>query len=255
MKRIDKGNEGVLFLFEYHGAICRLAHRKGEWMEYASVLQIPRGVTAIIGGGGKTSLLLRLGRELSAQARVVLCATAKMFPPEGVLLLDKPDAASLEAALQAHRLVCVGADAGQGKITLPEAQLALLLAAAEYVLVEADGSRGLPLKAHAAHEPVIPANAARVVSVLGVDGIGQTIASAAHRPTLYAALLHTDLAHIITPADAAAVIEAEGYGDIVYMNKAETIAGQRVAREIARQLRRPSCAGSLQEGNKPLCLS
>lgn len=224
-------------------------------MDYASALQIPEGLTAIIGGGGKTALLLRLGQELSAGARVVLCATAKMLPPEGVSLLGVPDEAGLAEALRAHSLVCVGTDAGEGKITFPQSRLALLLSMADYVLVEADGSRGLPLKAHAAYEPAIPAGAARVITVLGLDGVGRPIAEAAHRPALYAGLLHTDLAHIVTPEDAAAVIEAEGYGDIVYMNKAETIDRQRVAREVARKLRRPACAGSMREGNRPLCLS
>lgn len=224
-------------------------------MQYATLLQIPKGLTAITGGGGKTSLLLRLGRELSAASRVIVCATAKMYPPEGVVWLDTPDAAELDAALRAHGLVCVGAKAQDGKISVREEQLPMLLDAASYVLTEADGSRGLPLKAHAPHEPAIPACAARTIHVLGLDGVGRPIRTAAHRPELYARLLGAEQTHCVTPADAASVIEMEGYGDVVYMNKAETIARQRTARELARHLRRPACAGSLQEKGLPLCLS
>lgn len=49
-------------------------------MELWELLEIPAGITAVIGGGGKTSLLRALGRELSRQHRVVLCTTTKIYP-------------------------------------------------------------------------------------------------------------------------------------------------------------------------------
>jgi probable selenium-dependent hydroxylase accessory protein YqeC len=52
--------------------------------------------------------------------------------------------------------------------------------------IEADGSRGHPLKAHAAHEPLIPKQAERILYVVGADGIGKKVIEAAHRPELYA---------------------------------------------------------------------
>ena len=60
---------------------------------------------------------------------------------------------------------------------------------ATHVLCEADGAKGLPLKAHASYEPVVPRETNRLIYVAGADGLGQTIAQAAHRPQLYAALL------------------------------------------------------------------
>ena len=50
------------------------------------------------------------------------------------------------------------------------------------LLVEADGSRRLPLKAHAPHEPVIPKEAGCVLCVVGARGFDRPIRKAVHRP-------------------------------------------------------------------------
>ena len=49
-------------------------------MELAELLDIRPGVTAVIGGGGKTTLLRTLGEELSRTHTVLLCTTTKIFP-------------------------------------------------------------------------------------------------------------------------------------------------------------------------------
>ena len=51
----------------------------------ASALKIEPGITAIIGSGGKSTLLKTLGLELMrAGGRVLLCTTTHMFPVAGV---------------------------------------------------------------------------------------------------------------------------------------------------------------------------
>lgn len=76
----------------------------------------------------------------------------------------------------------------------------------DHVLVEADGARGRSLKAPAAHEPVIPSRADVVVVVSGLDAIGRSIASAAHRPHLVAALLGRQVEDVVRPVDVARVL-------------------------------------------------
>jgi probable selenium-dependent hydroxylase accessory protein YqeC len=44
--------------------------------------------------------------------------------------------------------------------------------AAQFVLVEADGAAGRPVKAPAGHEPVVPSSADLVVGVMGLDALG-----------------------------------------------------------------------------------
>ena len=51
----------------------------------ASALRIEPGITAIIGSGGKSTLLKTLGLELMRTVgRVLLCTTTHMFPVAGV---------------------------------------------------------------------------------------------------------------------------------------------------------------------------
>lgn len=48
------------------------------------------------------------------------------------------------------KCVCVGTRTQEGKFTAPELAFEKLLPMADYILAEADGSKHLPLKAHAA---------------------------------------------------------------------------------------------------------
>lgn len=168
----------------------------------SEALQIPRGVTAFIGGGGKTTAIARLARELSVLGRVLVATTTRIYPPDLPVLID-PDEDALHEAFLHHAIIAVGSVCG-GKLGPPE-NLEALCALSDYALIEADGSRGLPLKAPSAHEPVIPENTQLVVAVAGVDGIGHPI-SAVHRPELYAALTAKPLGSLVTPEDVANVL-------------------------------------------------
>ena len=53
-------------------------------MELAKALDVRKGVTAIIGAGGKTTLLLALARELAQSARVIITTTTHIYPPPGL---------------------------------------------------------------------------------------------------------------------------------------------------------------------------
>ena len=214
-------------------------------MELWELLEIPMGITAVIGGGGKTSLLRALGRELSRRHRVVLCTTTKIYP-----FPDLPCArtAAELTALAEEPLICTGADAPGGKLTLPPVSLAELARGYDYVLVEADGSAGRPMKAHAAHGPVIPPEARRRLLVVGASGFGCPIETAAHRPERYAALAGAALTDPVTPQTQAAVILAENLHDSVYVNQVETPAAWAAAGELSQRLDCPVTAGSLHQG-------
>jgi probable selenium-dependent hydroxylase accessory protein YqeC len=208
----------------------------------------------VIGGGGKTTLIRVLAKELCEKDRVIIVSTAKIWPPDWVQTLYTPGEKALAAHMLSHGVACVGDTCEKGKLTLDKTPLSMLLRHAAYVLVEADGSKGLPLKAHAAFEPVIPPETRRTILVLGLDGIGRPIREAAHRPVLYAGLLHTDTAHAVSPEDAAAVIELEGYGDMVFLNKAEGDAREAAAKQIAARLTRFAAMGSLYTRGEEICL-
>lgn len=215
----------------------------------AEILGVREGVTAVIGGGGKTTLLRTLGEELARSgARVILATTTKFLPFPGIETVPGGEREIAEA-LGRRPLVCAAAPWGErGKLAESPVPMARLRALADYVLVEADGSAGLPLKAHAPHEPVIPAEAARTILVVGASGFGRPIREAAHRPERYAQLAECDIETAVTPEIAARVLRAEGLGDLVLVNQAETPEARENARKLVENLPLPVCSGSLRRG-------
>ena len=68
-------------------------------------------------------------------------------------------------------------------------QVSRLASAWPVVLVEADGSKRLPIKAPAEHEPVVPAETGLTVGVLGLDALGWPMDErTVHRPERFAAV-------------------------------------------------------------------
>lgn len=221
-------------------------------MELAELLGIKPGVTALIGGGGKTTAMYRLAREL--RGTVICCTSARILPPSHLPVLAGDSRAAVGQALAAAGRVCLGLPAPEGKLGPPALDLAALPALADYVLVEADGSRGLPVKAHLPHEPVIPDCAGQTILLVGASGFGRPIREAVHRPERYCALSGAAPGERVTPQNLAAALTAEGLGDRVFVNQADTAAALDLAGELAALLPWPVYAGSLQ-GGKWTCLS
>lgn len=168
-------------------------------------------VIAAVGGGGKTSVLHRLADELSAAGRkVILTTSSHMLMPESEdLLANDPDIIRHKLANGQYALVGYPAENGKMK-GVPRDQFAALCSLADIILVEADGSRQLPLKLPAAYEPDIPENTTHVLVLAGMRALGRKICDTCHRVELVTELLAVDLAHVVTPADIARLIR-QGY--------------------------------------------
>lgn len=209
-------------------------------------LGISPGVTSVVGSGGKTTLLAALARE--AEGTCVLTTTTHTLPFEGVPTLVSPTEDEVAHALGASRVVCVGGRAPGGKLAAGGPACDRLARIAEHVLVEADGSRRLPLKAHAPWEPVIPEGSRLTVLVVGASGFGAPVRDAAHRPETFCALAGCEPHDPATPELVARVLRSEGLADVVVVNQADTDELVGLARELARRLEVPVLAGSLREG-------
>lgn len=226
---------------------------------FSEKLQIKKGMTAIIGGGGKTSLMMRLADELKSEGTVIVCTTTHIMRPEGMPVLTVAGAEDIRTALAGNRLICVGEEleterndtAGKrtgGKMKSPEIGVEALAQLADYVLIEADGSKHLPLKAHRDFEPVIP-EGAYTVYIIGADGINGRIEDVCHCPELYAGRCGARSAEeIATPERIAAVIRREGFGDVFFINKAETEALRSAAQKTAEMLPGAAFIGSIKSG-------
>ncbi|PVZ87981.1 putative selenium-dependent hydroxylase accessory protein YqeC [Serratia sp. S1B] len=133
---------------------------------------------SLIGAGGKTSSLHWLARAFYQQGkRVLFTTTTKMYRPATTnyhhLLLGTPPTVSREPAITAWFCQYQPQD---NKVTGPSAEWLDEIKQRELfdvILVEADGSKGLPLKAPARHEPCIPASSDCVIALTGGQVINQ----------------------------------------------------------------------------------
>ena len=236
----------------------------------ASALKIEPGITAIIGSGGKSTLLKTLGLELMRTGgRVLLCTTTHMFPVAGVpwdgssrrldaapwkpRTLHVPGCTCEACAGLVRGSICQAGvlDPETGKLSAPAEPLDQLAQRFDYVLAEADGSKRLPLKAHAAWEPVIPATTANVVWVVGASGLGKPVAEVVHRPEIFCEHCGCELTDTATPERVAMALNAEvqalGLGTAhVMLNQVDTLADPTMADRFEAALGRLIVASSLK---------
>ena len=218
-------------------------------MKLFEMLAVKPGITAIIGSGGKTSLLYHLAGELMRKGKtVVITTTTHIRKPEQFPFADTMETAG--ALLEKNSAICIGTEIEDGKLAAPGFDGWETLA--EYVLVEADGAKMLPLKAHADYEPVIPKGCENVICVVGASGFGQPIQMAAHRSERYAELAEVGMATKVTPELAAKVVGAEHLGSRVFLNQTDALKGffgGGQIKEFAKALDCPVVAGSLRQGS------
>ena len=181
-------------------------------------------VISIVGAGGKTSLLYTLAEMFrrgdgdlrlfglepmggmpdngkakhgvpengSAAPRVLVTTTTKILVPDHCGWCA--DLSAVKREWEAGRYAVAGtlteeyppnADRLLRKLgPLPEKELREALAAADVVLIEADGARHLPLKLPASHEPVIRPETTAVLGVAGLSCIGKTLREVCFRAEL-----------------------------------------------------------------------
>lgn len=223
----------------------------------------PAPLVAAIGSGGKTTLLRSLAAELREQgAPVVLATTTHFMPFDGVETVSSSNKAEVEAILVRNGIVCAAAPAAgrsgaAGKLGPSPIAVDELRLLADAVLVEADGSKRLPLKLHASHEPVVPAGSASVVYVLGASGFGQPLARACHRAELASERLGIGGREPATPELVAHLLADEIARGIVtpthvIVNQVEDEAARERSQAFTAELQRlgvalPVLAGSIRE--------
>ena len=142
-------------------------------------------------------------------------------------------------------------DPETGKLSSPAEPLDELAQRFDYVLAEADGSKRLPLKAHAAWEPVIPAGTANVIWIVGASGLGKPINEAVHRPELFCERCGCEPTDTATPEHVAMVLNAELRmlnlnNARIMLNQVDTLADPTMADRFEAVLDRSLIATSLK---------
>jgi len=211
----------------------------------------PPSLVALVGGGGKTSLLFALAQALPGP--VVVTSTTRIFAAQMKLApatCYADNLAELGQHLAQHNIcLVVGQVVGDKAIGVDKELPGRLLDRpdVDFVLVEADGSRMRPIKAPAAHEPVVPERTNLLVPIVGIDALGGQIESVAHRPERVRHLLAgSDLSSNRLTAEAIAHLITHPQGGlknapaeariVPFINKVESSANLTAACLIARKM-------------------
>lgn len=236
----------------------------------------PGSIVALVGGGGKTSTMLRLCEEAALEGRRILAtSTTRMKMEElttmnDVLLWDdreengpawkscrvgpEGEAPWIDALLAGKERRGVSATflarslMRDKVIGLPSEYLGDLLSRLTWdgVVVEADGSRGKSIKAHRLGEPVLPLCATHCVIVIGADGINAPVNEEnCHRPEVIQDLLGLSWGEGLSPKRVVDLLRhprgllSKIPGDVeplLYINKAPLGAPHPQATDLAEEL-------------------
>lgn len=216
---------------------------------------------AVVGGGGKTSLIYRLTEELLCEGKkVIITTTTHMaFEPKRPFALDGEDEKIRYFLEKEGYVIAAGYEPETDKYaSLSEKKLKALLKYDAAVLIEADGAKKKPVKVPGEWEPVIPDFAEAVIGVIGLDCLYKPIGEASHRAEKTAAFLGKTAADVLLPEDIVKIaasakglrknIDNRAY--YVYLNKADTLPETETAAEIAAGLKKQNIEavyGSLKE--------
>jgi molybdenum cofactor cytidylyltransferase len=210
---------------------------------------------ALTGGGGKSTALFQLARQLPPPVLVTasthLAVSQLSQADHHFQIRSLEDLSALDKQHFDGVVLLTGPVDGAGRtLGLSEDLLDKLhhLAAQRGapLLVEADGSRRRPLKAPAEHEPAIPAFTNLSISVVGLSGLGKPLDQASvHRPERFAALSKLEFGAPVIPAAVVQVLLHRLGGlknipaqarRVVLLNQADDPELVQVAGEMAPQL-------------------
>lgn len=231
-------------------------------------------LVCLTGGGGKTTLMYALARRLAGGgARVLVTTSTRILRPgpgsaDALFECESPDAVSIPD----RPCVVVAARPNTGGrnpehlrgFTPHELDLLWSRGVADWILVEADGAAGRPLKAPSEKEPVIPSVCGVVIAVAGLSGVGRHFTDTrVFRPGPFAELSGLSPGDVVTPEALARVIcherglfkETPGHAvRLVFLNQADMPGARKAGLAVGEALRgcregriRAVCIGSARE--------
>ena len=295
-------------LTKQKGQIDDIPQSKLFRVPLAEALGIKKGITAVIGSGGKSSLLKSLSLELSQKGSVLLTTSTHILPfshcenicfsdenvsssdenisilnenalisDENVstlkekILLPGKDIHSEEEALENSKtllqskvlslwdksqnpILCLGTLETTGKLSPFPLPFSTLEQMADYVLVEADGSKRLPGKAHGQNEPQIPKESQRTVLVFGASALHKPISEVIHRVEIFQNFFTPPLSPdtLLTKELLLQAFRKENLGDCLFVNQLDCLIKKEAGELLLflqKGLGKMVCGGSLKQGS------
>lgn len=159
----------------------------------------------------------------------------------------------VQESLAENRLLCIGTPMYNKdrtvitKLSAPTISFQSLLPYARYILVEADGSRNRPLKAHRPFEPVIPRGTSLTVCIVGASGLGRPVSEAVHCPEIFCRLTGANPQGCAAATAVAAALNKENLADHYVINQADAVQDPEELQKLRSLIRKPVSVISLKE--------
>ena len=170
-------------------------------------------IITLVGAGGKTSTIFELGKEFSnLNKKTIITTTTHMGFDKDFIgsYLGKNLIKRIKNILKKFSLNKVGKKESEYKVkSLDFDLLKKIILLGDFILIEGDGSKNLPLKAPKDNEPVIIKETNLVIGIMGFDSINKKIKDICHRPELVSKLLRKDLDEIIDYKDLVEISQHE----------------------------------------------
>lgn len=219
-------------------------------------------VIALFGGGGKTSMLFKLGLELAnTYTKVLMTSIVKAGPSQDFPIVLSQSDCHIEKLFQDQRPLyllkeMIRKDKYYG---FESAELERWLPNIDACVFEADGARDLPLKAHNNYDPVIPSFVSKVIIMIGADVVNTQLSDGkVHRADLFKSIWRIqDNTRIDVRLITEVVTTNKGYLSKIpdaipitfFINKADAFPSQAkiLAENIAKQNVGKVYYGSIKE--------
>lgn len=219
---------------------------------------------AVIGAGGKTSLLDILGRELSGfNLHVLVTSLTKSEIDDSKQIFTFEDFRweGLSRLFRANNPLYMMKSLGEGGkyIGYNSSELIPMLPECGVCLIEGDGARKLSLKAHTEDDPIVPDFADKLIIIAGADVVNTRLSDGlVHRPELFGerwgisgdSILNADLiSEVLVSENGYQQKNTAGIATTYFINKADNfpVQAEELAGVVYEKTGRPVYYGSLTE--------
>lgn len=150
-------------------------------MKLNKLLNLSNGdLVSIVGTGGKTSLMFTLAEELRKDYKLLVTTTTKIFVPGkeqyDFMVIGEENFQGIGCSNNKGIYVYGCSINEEGKMVgISIKMLNTQLSRFDFILVEADGSKGKPIKGWNKSEPVISSKTVKTIGVLSIESIGKVI--------------------------------------------------------------------------------
>ena len=172
-------------------------------------LKEPGHIISLVGAGGKTSLLYEMARFSASQSlNTLVTTTTHIFKPELSVYAD--DWNQVKRLWDSGSYAVVGNTVSDGKLSmLPQEKLYQWIEQADLVLIEADGSKRMPVKVPGRNEPVILPESDIIIGVLGISALNRPLRNVCFRLEQAMDVLKIDADSSFTEIHAAQILSSE----------------------------------------------